>query len=114
MQDFPMQPKDDEGPVFNQPWEAQAFGLVLALHQQGHFSWNEWADTLSAAIKRAQQAGDPDLGNTYYHHWLTALEEITTAKGLSLQDELLERKERWRSAYLHTPHGKAIELSAAQ
>ena len=43
MQKFPAQPTDDDGPVFNEPWEAQAFSLVLALHEKGQFSWDEWA-----------------------------------------------------------------------
>ena len=76
MTDFPFQPHDEEGLVFNEPWEAQAFGLVLALHEQGLFSWNEWTTVLSREITEAQQAGDPDLGNTYYQHWLKALEHL--------------------------------------
>jgi len=112
-QTFLLQPTDDEGPVFNEPWEAQAFGLVIALHQQGLFSWQEWADVLSEEIKRAQSLGDPDLGNTYYHHWLNALEKISLRKKVSNQDELSQRKQQWHSAYLNTPHGMPIELSAA-
>lgn len=77
------QPADAEGPVFREPWEAQAFALVVSLHEAGLFSWNEWAATLSARIVTAQLGGDPDLGTTYYHHWLAALEDITRAKGLA-------------------------------
>ena len=112
MQEFPLQPCDQEGPVFNEPWEAQAFGMVIALHEIGAFSWQEWATTLSEEISLAQQLGDPDLGNTYYHHWLNALEKITTEKGLSDLAELDARVEQWRHAYLNTPHGKPIELDA--
>ncbi len=112
MKQFPFQPRDDTGPVFNEPWEAQAFALVIALHEQGAFSWPEWAQALSEEINRAQVAGDPDLGDSYYQHWLAALESLTRQKRLSSADELQRRKSQWRSAYLNTPHGEPIELSA--
>ena len=112
MQKFPHQPQDEEGPVFNAPWEAQAFALVLALHEKGLFSWQEWAATLSDEIAVAQAAGDPDLGNTYYEHWLAALETISLKNNLSSAVELDRRKSQWYAAYLSTPHGKPIELSA--
>jgi nitrile hydratase accessory protein len=110
---LPFQPCDEEGPVFREPWEAQAFGMVIALHQQGHFTWPEWTETFSAEIKSAQANGDPDLGDTYYEHWLRALERLVTEKGLSAPPEIDERKERWRKAYLNTPHGQPIHLEAA-
>lgn len=112
MQDFAHQPQDDQGPVFNEPWEAQAFALVLALHEKDLFSWQEWAAVLCEQIALAQADGDPDLGNTYYQHWLAALETISQKKNLSNEDELTTRKSQWHAAYLNTPHGKPIELSA--
>lgn len=114
MQNFPLQPQDDQGPVFNEPWEAQAFALVLALHEEGLFSWQEWAAVLSEQISVAQAEGDPDLGNTYYQHWLAALETISRQKNLSDDDELKDRKSQWRAAYLNTPHGQPIELAAGK
>ncbi len=113
MEKFSCQPLDDEGPVFNEPWEAQAFGLVLALHEKGVFSWQEWVAVLGQEIAAAQDAGDPDPGNTYYHHWLSALEKMVTLKQLSSADELEKRKQQWQAAYLNTRHGKPVELSAA-
>ncbi|MEN2979483.1 nitrile hydratase accessory protein [Tistrella bauzanensis] len=76
------QPADADGPVFREPWEAQAFALAVALNQAGLFTWSEWAATISARIVTAQLGGDPDTGATYYHHWLAALEDIGRAKGL--------------------------------
>lgn len=114
MQIFPYQPQDDQGPVFNEPWEAQAFALVLALHEKGLFSWQEWAAVLSEQIALAQAGGDTDRGNTYYQHWLAALETISQQKNLSNEDELLRRKSQWAAAYLNTPHGEPIELSAGE
>ena len=111
--EFPLQPRDEAGPVFKEPWEAQAFAMVIALHEQGLFSWQEWAAALGAAIGEAQQEGDPDLGDTYYQHWLRALEQLSGEKGLVDFDAVVARKERWRRAYLNTPHGKPILLDAA-
>ncbi len=112
MQDFPHQPQDEEGPVFKEPWEAQAFALVIALHQQGRFTWPEWAAALSEQIVRAQEAGDPDLGDSYYQHWLAALESLSREKQLASMEEMQRRRSQWRSAYLDTEHGKPVELSA--
>lgn len=106
-------PRDDDGPVFNEPWQAQAFALAVRLSQEGHFTWEEWATTLSQEITHAQLAGDPDLGNTYYQHWVNALERLCGEKGLASASAVDTRKEEWRRAYLNTPHGKPIDLSAA-
>ena len=110
-QRFLQQPSDSGGPVFNAPWEAQAFSLVLALHEQGLFTWEEWTSQLSGAIREAQMSGDVDLGSTYYRHWLQALEKLVTLKGLSDFQEIEERTAKWRWTYLNTPHGKPIELN---
>ena len=76
-------PRDDAGPVFREPWEAQAFAMALALHERGLFTWTEWAAALADQIKRAQAAGDPDTGETYYRHWLATLEHLVAAKGVA-------------------------------
>ena len=86
-------PLDEEGPVFREPWQAQAFALVLKLHEQGHFTWAEWAERLNRAISAARAAGDPDLGNTYYHHWLAALEGIAADKRLVTSEALARRRD---------------------
>lgn len=114
LEDLPAIPLGDGGPVFNEPWEAQAFALVLRLHQEGRFEWTEWAETLGAEIAAAQERGDPDLGSTYYHHWLRALEAIVAAKGLLSPDELSKRKEEWRVAVDATEHGQPIDLARGQ
>lgn len=106
-------PVNADGPVFREPWEAQAFAMAVALQSRGVFTWSEWAATLGAAIKRAQAAGDPDTGATYYRHWLAALERIVAAKQLSDPATLHRYSEAWRHAARRTPHGTPIELSAA-
>lgn len=107
---LPALPCDDAGPVFNAPWEAQAFAMTLILHERGEFTWTEWAAFLNEAIRDAQAAGDPDLGNTYYSHWLTALERISAFKGLLTGDMLLQRQNEWDLAARRTPHGQPIVL----
>jgi nitrile hydratase accessory protein len=106
----PSIPCDAEGPVFREPWEAQAFAMALALHQRGLFTWNEWAATLSDEIKRAQAAGDPDTGETYYRHWLNTLERLVTEKGATDAKTLSVYREAWDHAADRTPHGQPIEL----
>ncbi|HEY7329786.1 MAG TPA: nitrile hydratase accessory protein [Gemmataceae bacterium] len=111
--DLPALPRDEGGPVFKEPWEAHAFALAVRLSEAGCFTWSEWAATLSQEIRDAQAQGDPDLGQSYYHHWLKALERLCTEKELVSGADMHRRKEQWRRAYLHTPHGQPIELSAA-
>jgi nitrile hydratase accessory protein len=103
-------PRDDAGPVFREPWEAQAFAMALALHERGVFTWSEWAATLSDEIRRAQAAGDPDTGETYYRHWLATLERLVAEKGLATRDTLHRYRDAWDRACDRTPHGKPIEL----
>jgi nitrile hydratase accessory protein len=109
-QAVPSIPCDAEGPVFREPWEAQAFALAVALHERGLFTWNEWANTIGDEIKRATAAGDPDTGETYYHHWLNALERIVTAKEVTDNPTLARYHDAWDRAADRTPHGQPIEL----
>ncbi len=107
---LPPLPQDEEGPVFAEPWQAQAFALAVTLSEQGHFTWKEWAGALADELKAATDRGEPDDGSQYYHHWVAALEHLVTAKGLSDSPALVERKEAWADAYRHTPHGKPVAL----
>ena len=107
---IPEIPQDNDGPVFREPWEAQAFAMTLRLYQQGLFTWPEWAEVLAAEIKRAQEDGDPDIGDTYYHHWLNALESLVNEKGVADTETLDRYQTAWRHAAERTPHGAPIEL----
>lgn len=110
--EVPSIPRDEGGPVFREPWEAQAFAMALALHERGVFTWPEWAATLSDEIKRAQAAGDPDTGETYYNHWLAALERLVAEKGVASSETLHRYRHAWEHACDRTPHGQPIELAA--
>jgi len=103
-------PRDADGPVFREPWEAQAFAMTLALYDRGLFTWPEWAATLADEIKRAQAAGDPDTGETYYRHWLNALERIVAEKRATTSHALRRYRDAWDHAADRTPHGTPIEL----
>ena len=112
-QEVPSIPRDNDGPVFREPWEAQAFAMTLALHERGLFTWSEWAAALAAEIKRAQAAGDPDTGETYYAHWLAALEKLVAEKQVATHDTLRRYRDAWDHACDRTPHGKPIVLTPA-
>jgi len=108
---LPRLPRDEGGPVFAEPWQAQAFALAVKLSAQGHFTWKEWAATLAAELRAAADRGEPDDGSRYYHHWLAALERLVAEKRLSDPARMTARKEAWAEAYRRTPHGKPVELA---
>jgi nitrile hydratase accessory protein len=105
-------PCDAEGPVFREPWEAQAFAMVVALQERAVFGWDEWAALLGEEIEAAQRAGDPDTGDTYYRHWLAALERMVGRKGIADPATLSRYHDAWDRAADRTPHGEPIELMA--
>lgn len=107
---LPSIPQDDEGPVFSEPWQAEVFAMTLSLYEKGVFNWSEWADQLTQSIQSAQNNGDPDLGDTYYLHWLDALEKMVVTKGISAPDQLSVLYSEWETAASTTPHGQTIVL----
>ena len=106
----PTIPRNADGPVFREPWEAEAFALALSLNERGLFTWTEWATMLGDEIKKAQAAGDPDTGETYYRHWLNTLERIVAEKGVTSATQLTRTRHAWEHACERTPHGTPIEL----
>jgi nitrile hydratase accessory protein len=107
---LPRLPRDDGGPIFAEPWQAQAFALAVRLSAQGHFTWREWAAALADELKADAARGEPDDGSRYYHCWLAALESLVVSKRLSDAVALSAQKEAWAEAYRRTPHGKPVEL----
>ena len=106
---LPDLPRDEEGPVFAAPWEAQAFAMAVELNARGAFTWKEWSEALGREIA-AGTAGDD--GSRYYEHWLAALERLVTEKRLTSGPELATRKAAWKAAAEATPHGEPIVLDA--
>src|ERR1700730_2545124 len=113
MPSLPGQPRDAEGPVFREAWEAQAFAMTLMLHEKGLFTWKDWTAALAREIRAAQSAGDPVFGTTYYHHWLKALEQLVVRKGAAPSESLRATAHAWQQAARSTPHGQPIVLRAA-
>lgn len=109
---LPPLPRDNEGPVFAEPWQAQVFALAVKLSEKGHFTWKEWASALAGEIKAASDRGEPDDGSRYYEHWLAALERVVVEKGLTTASGLRSRKDAWTAAYVATPHGVPVELQS--
>jgi nitrile hydratase accessory protein len=110
----PLPHDDEDGPAFDEPWHADVHALSRVLVESGLVTGAEWMNALAEAITAHQKAGDPDLGDTYYDHCLTALEVLCEAKGLTATDDITERAEQWRRAYLNTPHGQPVELTAGE
>jgi nitrile hydratase accessory protein len=96
---------------FAEPWQAQVFSLVVALQDAGVIGKDEWAEALGTAIREAQAAGDPDRGNTYYGHWVHALEELLETKGVASHEQLDALAHAWQDAAERTPHGRPIALT---
>jgi nitrile hydratase accessory protein len=107
---LPGLPGDTGGPVFAEPWQAQAVALAVALNEQGAFTWSEWAQALSRELARDGDSGDD--GTRYYHHWVAALEALIGQRGLVDAAVLATRKADWAEAYRLTPHGAPVLLAA--
>ena len=101
-----------DAPAFTEPWQAQAFALVLAMHDRKLFSWTEWAQTLGTVIAQAREAGEPDTADSYYRQWLRALERLVSDKGLAPPLALGALRQAWRTAAEVTPHGQPVTLPA--
>ena len=108
--ELPGLPRNEDGPVFAEPWQAAAFAVAVSLSRQGHFSWQEWAAELAQELKMSAARGEPQDGSHYYHCWLATLERIIVTRGLSQSEELRSCKEAWADAYRKTPHGQPVEL----
>jgi nitrile hydratase accessory protein len=108
--ELPGLPRDDEGPVFGAPWQAQAFAMAVALHARGLFTWPEWAQALAQVIRAAPAQDSEDAGDAYWRQWLQALETLVAAKGASSSNELQRYRQAWDHAADRTPHGQPIEL----
>jgi nitrile hydratase accessory protein len=105
-------PSDSDGPIFAEPWQAEAFALTVRLHEAGCFSWPDWAAALAAVLQEVRDRGEVDDGSHYYDHWLVALERLVTAKQVLSASDLDRRKAAWTQAYHSTPHGQPVELRA--
>ena len=105
-------PRDAGEPVFAEPWQAHAFAMVMALYQDGHYSWAEWDDYLGYHIQAPGHFGPAEEsagavatapeganfsafleacerdGGRFYHLWLAAAEQLLDERGLVPKAEL--------------------------
>ena len=103
-----------DGTTFREPWQAKAFALVVLLHREGRFAWEDWVRTLATEIEASPQRADEDADQAYHRQFLAALESIAAATGMTSPDGMTRRTEAWRRAYLHTPHGQPVDLASAE
>jgi nitrile hydratase accessory protein len=102
-------PRLPEGaPVFDEPWQAQAFAITVHLHARGVFGWPEWAESLSAEVHRPERAAD---GSDYFDAWVSALAGLLERKGLADRETVEALRESWQRAAEATPHGAPVELA---
>jgi len=92
---------------FDEPWQAEAFAIVVALHERGVFTWTEWAEMLSQEVKQPGAAAD---GSDYYQCWLRALERLLAARDIAATSEIDRLAAAWQRAAHATPHGRPILL----
>lgn len=106
-------PPGEEGqeePVFDHPWQAQAFSLVVHLHKAGHFPWKDWVQVFSDEIKAMPAQPGERVNDAYYRQWIAAMEKMVASLGMAGAGDISHRADEWRRAYLNTPHGQAVAL----
>jgi nitrile hydratase accessory protein len=84
--------------------------MTVSLHERGVFTWPEWSAALAREI-RSSALRDDRQGESYYQHWLKALETLISAKGVASSEELGHVQQAWHRAAERTPHGQPIVLS---
>ena len=85
---LPLLPRDEKGPAFAEPWQAQAFAALVKLVEEGRITREEWAARLGSQFREAEDQGNFDTGQRYYEHWLRALEKLVVERGLADWQEL--------------------------
>ena len=106
--------RHDDEPVFDEPWQAQALGLAFTLSERGLFTPAQWSATLGAKHRQVLADGAPDNAQTYYEAVVLAVEALICDSGELSAERLDERAQTWRRAYLNTPHGQPVHLSAGE
>ncbi|MDG1430520.1 MAG: nitrile hydratase accessory protein [Paracoccaceae bacterium] len=99
-------------PAFSEPWHAQAFAMTIHLSKQGVFSWPEWAEKFGATLAAHGLSRELDGGEDYYNAWIETLETVLIDAQLTETAAITQMIEDWREAYLSTPHGQPVKLSA--
>lgn len=90
--------------IFEAPWEARAFGMVVRLCESGLYHWDDFKDRLIQAIaQRACKDPEVDPESGYYHHWLCAFEQLlkdhSILNGAELEARTAEYLSKKRDLY---------------
>ena len=99
-------------PVFLQPWHAQVFALTVSLNESGRFTWPDWVSRFSTILAEHGLDRDLDGGDDYFNAWLETLELILAEEGVAPTPEVNHLRDDWERAYLETPHGAVVRLTA--
>jgi nitrile hydratase accessory protein len=86
--------EDPDGPTFREPWQARAFGIAVALHDDGEgFEWSAFQERLIEEVQHDDPAvSDGEaLEGVYYEQWLAALERLLVEDGVLDPGELDDR-----------------------
>jgi nitrile hydratase accessory protein len=83
-------PRDNGEIVFNEPWEATAFGVAMTLTNQGSFPWESFRQQLIKAIEASNGC------EAYYESWSKALHASVINARLLREDEIEERASELR------------------
>ena len=107
----PDDPLAPPGPVFAEPWQAEALAVADALVRAGTVTADAWAAALGAELCAADARGEPDSEATYYRSVVAALETLSEEHGLVTAGDRDVRRAAWEDAYRRTPHGAPVRLA---
>ena len=95
---------------FEKPWHSQIFAITVSLSENKVFEWSEFSKALSEQIKMdktEEQNGSDD----YFFLWIKALENLIIKKNVVDQSNLNIIKQKWKDAFLTTPHGHPVKIN---
>jgi nitrile hydratase accessory protein len=85
-------PRSNGELVFEEPWQARAFGIAVGLVQEQGLDWEEFRRRLIDEIGAwVREHGDaPSDAYSYYERWLVALERLVLERGMASVAEIEE------------------------
>jgi nitrile hydratase accessory protein len=88
--------------VFEAPWESRAFGVSIAMVDEGAYSFPQFRDFLMEEIDAWETmygADDPEW--SYYAQWLRALERVLTERNILDVSEIDARMDKLKVQRAH-------------
>lgn len=84
---------DDRDTVFKTPWQARAFAVTIALHEEGAFEdFQQFQQQFVAEVQAdTDDRWGADTERVYYQHWLSAVEKLVLDTDTVSLEELHER-----------------------